>query len=100
VNTLYILFRRMEGQTDNFTPWGQISPLGDNCHSWGITSPLGDNFAPGGSKFAPSGEVKNGPQSEEEDVLLTSLKELGDLVLLLSRTVCGYLTNCSSYSEY
>jgi hypothetical protein len=39
MNTL--LFRRMEGQTENFTPRGQNSPLG--------------------SKFSPRGEVKNGP---------------------------------------
>jgi hypothetical protein len=32
----------------------RISLLGDKVHSWGTTSPLG-------SKFAPRGEVKNGP---------------------------------------
>jgi hypothetical protein len=36
-----LLFRKMEGQTENFTPRGQISTLG--------------------SKFAPRGEVKNVP---------------------------------------
>jgi hypothetical protein len=42
-----LLFRRMEGQAENFIPRGQNSP-------WGTTSPLG-------SKFALRGEVKNGP---------------------------------------
>jgi hypothetical protein len=46
VNTL--LFRRMEGQTE--------------FHTQGITSPLGDKIHPWGSKFAPRGKVKNGPQ--------------------------------------
>jgi hypothetical protein len=51
VNTLYCLEewrgkKRMSPPGDNFTPRGQITPLGDN---WG-------------SKFAPRGEVKNGPQ--------------------------------------
>jgi hypothetical protein len=36
-----LLFRRMKGQTENFTPRRQSSPLGDN--------------------FAPRGVVKNGP---------------------------------------
>jgi hypothetical protein len=36
-----LLFRRMAGRTENFTPRGQLRP-------WG-------------SKFAPKGEVKNGP---------------------------------------
>jgi hypothetical protein len=56
-----------------FHPWGKTSPLGENftpggkLHPWGKTSPLGENFTPGGklhpwgSKFAPMGEVKNGP---------------------------------------
>jgi hypothetical protein len=52
----------MEGRTEKFTPGGQL-------HPWGTTSPLGDNFTHGGqlhlwgSKFAPRGEVKNGPQA-------------------------------------
>jgi hypothetical protein len=33
----------------------RISPPGDKLYPWGITSPLG-------SKFAPRGKVKNGPQ--------------------------------------
>jgi hypothetical protein len=36
-----LLFWRMEGRIENFTPGGQLSPYG--------------------SKFAPRGEVKNGP---------------------------------------
>jgi hypothetical protein len=51
-----LLFRRMEGRTENFTPSGITSPLGDKFHPLGTTSPLG-------SKFAPKGEVKNGPLS-------------------------------------
>jgi hypothetical protein len=43
-----LLLRRMEGQTENFTPRGYF-------HPWGAKSPLG-------VKFAPMGEVKNGPQ--------------------------------------
>jgi hypothetical protein len=45
VNTLYVEEWRRE-------QW--ISPQG-------ITIPLGDKFHPWGSKFAPTGEVKNGP---------------------------------------
>jgi hypothetical protein len=43
-----LLFRRTEGQTENFTPRGQNSSLGTN--------------PPLGSKFARKGEVKNEPQ--------------------------------------
>jgi hypothetical protein len=48
-----LLFKRMEGQRDNFTPRRQ-------------SSPPADNFAPGpgcpwGSMFVPTAEVKNGP---------------------------------------
>jgi hypothetical protein len=39
-----LLFRRMEGRTDNFT-------AGDKIHPWGTTTPLG-------SKFAPRGELR------------------------------------------
>jgi hypothetical protein len=48
-----LLFRRMEGQTenftpgDNFTPKGQNSPLGDTFSPLGTTSPLGLKIAPG-----------------------------------------------------
>jgi hypothetical protein len=49
-----LLFRRMEERTENFTPRGQNSPLGDKIHPWGTTSPLG-------AKFSPRVEVKNGP---------------------------------------
>jgi hypothetical protein len=48
-----LLFKRMEGQTVNFTPRDNFTP-GVKIHSWGTTSPLG-------VKFAPRGEVKNGP---------------------------------------
>jgi hypothetical protein len=34
----------------------------------GGTSPLGDKFYPWGSRFAPRGEVKNGPQSSSDTV--------------------------------
>jgi hypothetical protein len=40
----------MEGRTENFTPRGQ-------------NSPLGNNFAPGCGSLLPRGEVKNGPQA-------------------------------------
>jgi hypothetical protein len=40
---LSLLFRRMEGRIENFTP-------GDKIHPWGTTSPLW---------FAPRREVKN-----------------------------------------
>jgi hypothetical protein len=46
-----LLFRRIEGRTENLTPRGQISPCG-------TTSPRG-------SKFAPKDEVKNGPLETE-----------------------------------
>jgi hypothetical protein len=36
-----LLLRRMEGQTENFTPGDNFTPRGQN-------SPLGDKFAPGG----------------------------------------------------
>jgi hypothetical protein len=55
----YLLFRRMEGQTENFTP-RDLPPRGQS-------SILGDYFVPGGqslslrAKFAPRCEVKNGP---------------------------------------
>jgi hypothetical protein len=60
VNTLYCLEERRGEQIilppgDNFTPRGQT-------HPWGITSPLG-------SKFAPRGEVKNGPLSYNASVV-------------------------------
>jgi hypothetical protein len=42
-----LLFRGMEGQTENFTPRDNFTPRGQN-------SPLG-------AKFSPRGEVKNGP---------------------------------------
>jgi hypothetical protein len=45
----YLLFLRMEGWIENFIPRGKNSPLG-------TTSPLW-------SKFAPRGEVNNGPQA-------------------------------------
>jgi hypothetical protein len=35
-----LLFRRMEGRTENFTPWGQNSPLGDNFAHGGQSFPL------------------------------------------------------------
>jgi hypothetical protein len=64
-----LLFRRMEGRTDNFTPRGHNSPLWAKFSPRGevkngplrITSALGDKIHPRGSKFAPRDEVKNGP---------------------------------------
>jgi hypothetical protein len=35
-----LLFRRMEGQTENFHNQGITSLLGDKVHPWGATSPL------------------------------------------------------------
>jgi hypothetical protein len=61
----YLLFKRMEGRTENFTPRGQI-------HPWVTNSPLG-------SKFAPRGEVKNGPQNR---------RNLGTRMLLLLLLHC------------
>jgi hypothetical protein len=29
-----LLFRRMEGRTDNFTPRGSLYPYGDKAHLW------------------------------------------------------------------
>jgi hypothetical protein len=52
------VFRRMEGRTE-------ISLPGDNFTPREQSSLLGDNFFPGGSKFAPRGEVKNEPKSAE-----------------------------------
>jgi hypothetical protein len=49
-----LLVRRMEGRTENFIPQGITTPPGDTVHPWGTSSSLG-------SKFAPWGEVKNGP---------------------------------------
>jgi hypothetical protein len=49
-----LLFRRMEGQTEDLQPRGTTSLLGDKVHPWGATSPL----VP---KFAPSGDIKNRP---------------------------------------
>jgi hypothetical protein len=43
----------MEGRTENFTPGDNFNP-GDKSQPRETTSPLG-------SKFAPRGEVKNGP---------------------------------------
>jgi hypothetical protein len=51
-----LLFRRIEGRTENFTPpQGITSPLGDKVLSWGT-------FRPWESKFASRGGVNNGPQ--------------------------------------
>jgi hypothetical protein len=49
-----LLFRRMEGQTEKFTPRGQNYPLEDNfdpgnkIHPWRTTSTRGTKFTPGG----------------------------------------------------
>jgi hypothetical protein len=48
-----LLFRRMEGQPESFTPRDNFTPW-DKVHHWRTTSPLG-------SKFAPRVKVKNGP---------------------------------------
>jgi hypothetical protein len=51
--------------------WNKMSHLTDSCHTCGgefylqgITSPLGHKIHPWGSKFAPRGEVKNGPEDD------------------------------------
>jgi hypothetical protein len=41
-----LLFRRMGGQTENFTPGDNFTPRGQNS-PWGTNSPLGSKFAPG-----------------------------------------------------
>jgi hypothetical protein len=46
--SLSTLFRRIEGRRENFTPGDNVTP--------------GGQLRPLGSKFAPRGEVKNGPQ--------------------------------------
>jgi hypothetical protein len=51
VNTLYCL--------EEWSGKQRFSPPEDKYHPWDTTSPLG-------SKFAPSGEVKNGPQGPGE----------------------------------
>jgi hypothetical protein len=43
-----LLFRRMEGPTENFNPGDNFTPRGQ-IHPWGV------------SKFDPRGEVENGP---------------------------------------
>jgi hypothetical protein len=60
-----LLFRRMEGQAENFTPRRNFIHRGQN-------SPLRDNFTHGG-QFAPRGKVKNGPQNS---IMLTRMKPL------------------------
>jgi hypothetical protein len=46
-----LLFRRMEGQTENFTP-GENFTLGGEIHPWGTTSPPRDKaFLPIGAKL-------------------------------------------------
>jgi hypothetical protein len=42
-----LLFRRMEGRTENFTPMGQNSHLGDNFAPCGESLPLGPNLRMG-----------------------------------------------------
>jgi hypothetical protein len=42
-----LLFRRMEGQTENFTCGDKIHPWGTKFTPEGENSPLGDNFARG-----------------------------------------------------
>jgi hypothetical protein len=63
-----LLFRRMEGQTENFTPGEIFAPRGQNL-------PLGDNFAPG-VKVCPRGKVKNGPLFSMS-ILVRVIKTLG-----------------------
>jgi hypothetical protein len=53
VNTLYCL-EEWRGKHRISPPWYNFTPRGQS-------SLLGDKFAPGGSKFAHRGEVKNGP---------------------------------------
>jgi hypothetical protein len=55
-----LLFRRMEGRTENFTPKGITSPQGTN-------SPLGDNFAPGGQSLHPGVKLRMGLRSQSYD---------------------------------
>jgi hypothetical protein len=53
----------------------RISPPGDNFTPRGQNSPLVDNFAPG-VKFAPRGEVKNGLQGSQKNLLGFNLFKL------------------------
>jgi hypothetical protein len=48
-----LLFRRMEGQTENFTP-------GDNFNPRGLNSHLGDNFAPEGQSLPLGAKLRMG----------------------------------------
>jgi hypothetical protein len=62
--------------TPSFTPRGEHSLLkngGANreFHPQGIASLPGDKIHPWGSKFAPRGEVKNGPLSHQDDLDLS-----------------------------
>jgi hypothetical protein len=52
----YQMFRKIEGQTEGFTPMGITSPLREQSYPPGPTSPLGVDFAPGG-------EVEYQPQA-------------------------------------
>jgi hypothetical protein len=48
-----LLFRRLEGQTENFTP-------GDNFTPRGQSSPLGDNLPPGGQSLPIGAKLRMG----------------------------------------
>jgi hypothetical protein len=49
-----LLFRRMEGRTENFTPREYLHPSGTKFTP-------GRELRPWGSKFDPRGDAKNGP---------------------------------------
>jgi hypothetical protein len=56
-----VMFRRMEGANREFHPRGK-------------NSTRGDNFVPGGSKFAPRGEVENRPLQFPQSYWLFGLR--------------------------
>jgi hypothetical protein len=114
VNTLYC--------SEEWRGEQRISPPGDKIHPWGTTSPPG-------SKFAPRGEVENGPQdqtrakknctlsgcqavslsaddkrrSAEIDAAVRTLKTnlaLMATLVLIYITYFGYLTDTSVVSVY
>jgi hypothetical protein len=63
-----LLFRRMEGQTENFTVQEITSPLADKVHSWGQSLPLG-------------AKLKNGPQAFTKRATHASRHKVGRIRL-------------------
>jgi hypothetical protein len=55
-----LLFRRMEGRTENFTPGDNLTPRGQN-------SSLVDNFAPGGQSLPLGAKLRMGRRIQSYD---------------------------------